>query len=96
MATTHRWILEMSPFENGVTFNAAASQLLLTIALLLAGLLLTYVGLRVLKTTLLMAAAGLGGWASVLLVSRLNNTAPKAQHHSFSIPLHRNLYISNE
>ena len=55
MDTTHRWILEMPPFENGLTFNAAASQLLLTITLILAGLLLTYIGLRVLKAAVLMA-----------------------------------------
>lgn len=73
MDTTHRWILEMPPFENGLTFNAAASQLLLTITLILAGLLLTYIGLRVLKAAVLMAAAGLGGWLGVLLVNRLTH-----------------------
>ena len=61
MDTTHRWILEMPPFENGLTFNAAASQLLLTIALILAGLLLTYVGLRALKTAALIAEICFGG-----------------------------------
>lgn len=73
MDTTNRWILELPTFENGFTFNAAASQLLLTTSLILAGLLLTYVGLRVLKTAVLMAAAGLGGWAGVLLVNRLTH-----------------------
>lgn len=73
MDATSRWIPELPPFENGLTFNSAASQLLLTIALILAGLLLTYVGLRALKTAVLMAAAGLGGWAGVLLVNRLTN-----------------------
>ena len=73
MDTTHRWILEMPPFENGFPFNTETSQLLLTITLILAGLLLTYIGLRVLKTAVLMAAAGLGGWLGVLLVNRLTN-----------------------
>lgn len=73
MDTTCRWIPELPPFENGLTFNTAASQLLLTIALILAGLLLTYVGLRALKTAALIAAAGLGGWAGVLLVNQLTN-----------------------
>ena len=73
MDATSRWIPELPPFENGLTFNTAASQLLLTIALILAGLLLTYIGLRALKTAALMAAAGLGGWAGVLLVNRLTN-----------------------
>ena len=73
MDATSRWIPEPPPFENGLTFNSAASQLLLTIALILAGLLLTYIGLRALKTAALMAAAGLGGWAGVLLVNRLTN-----------------------
>lgn len=73
MDATSRWIPELPPFENGLTFNSAASQLLLTIALILAGLLLTYTGLRALKTAALMAAAGLGGWAGVLLVNRLTN-----------------------
>ena len=73
MDATSQWILKLPPFENGLTFNTAASQLLLTIALILSGLLLTYVGLRVLKTAVLMAAAGLGGWLGVLLVNRLTN-----------------------
>ena len=73
MDATCRWIPELPPLENGLTFNTAASQLLLTIALILAGLLLTYVGLRALKTAALMAAAGLGGWAGVLLVNQLTN-----------------------
>ena len=73
MDTTHRWILEMPPFENGFPFNTETSQLLLTITLILAGLLLTYIGLRVLKTAVLMAAAGLGGWLGVLLVNRLTH-----------------------
>lgn len=73
MDATSRWITELPPFENGLTFNSAASQLLLTIALILAGLLLTYVGLHALKTTTLMAAAGLGGWAGVLLVNQLTD-----------------------
>lgn len=73
MDTTNRWILELPTFENGLTFNAQVAQLLLTIVLILAGLLLTYVGLRILKTALLMAAAGLGGWAGVLLLNRLTN-----------------------
>lgn len=73
MDTTSRWILELPTFENGFTFNAQVTQLLLTIVLILAGLLLTYVGLRILKTAVLMAAAGLGGWAGVLLVNRLTH-----------------------
>ena len=73
MDATSRWIPELPPFENGLTFNTAASQLLLTIALILSGLLLTYVGLRVLKTAVLMAAAGLSGWAGVLLLNRITN-----------------------
>lgn len=73
MDTTGQWILELPTFENGFTFNMQVSQLLLTIVLILAGLLLTYVGLRVLKTAALMAAAGLSGWAGVLLVNRLTN-----------------------
>ena len=73
MDATCRWIPELPPFENGLTFNTAASQLLLTIALILTCLLLTYVGLRALKTAALMAATGLGGWAGVLLVNRLTN-----------------------
>ena len=73
MDTTGRWILELPTFENGFPFNTETSQLLLTIALILAGLLLTYVGLRALKTAALIAAAGLGGWAGVLLVNQLTN-----------------------
>lgn len=73
MDATSRWIPELPPFENGLIFNSAASQLLLTVALILAGLLLTYIGLRALKTAALMAAAGVGGWAGVLLVNRLTN-----------------------
>ena len=73
MDATCRWIPELPPFENGFPFNTGTSQLLLTIALILAGLLLTYVGLRALKTAALIAAAGLGGWAGVLLVNRLTN-----------------------
>lgn len=73
MDATSRWIPELPPFENGFPFNTETSQLLLTITLILAGLLLTYIGLRVLKTAVLMAAAGLGGWLGVLLVNRLTN-----------------------
>ena len=73
MDTTGRWILELPTFENGFPFNTETSQLLLTIALILSGLLLTYVGLRALKTTTLMAAAGLSGWAGVLLLNRITN-----------------------
>lgn len=73
MDATGQWILELPTFENGFTFNMQVSQLLLTIVLILAGLLLTYVGLRVLKTAALMAAAGLSGWAGVLLVNQLTN-----------------------
>ena len=73
MDTTGRWILELPTFENGFPFNTETSQLLLTIALILSGLLLTYVGLRVLKTAVLMAAAGLSGWAGVLLLNRITN-----------------------
>lgn len=73
MDATSRWIPELPPFENGFPFNTETSQLLLTITLILAGLLLTYIGLRALKTAVLMAAAGLGGWLGVLLVNRLTN-----------------------
>ena len=73
MDTTGRWILELPTFENGLTFNTQVAQLLLTVVLILAGLLLAYVGLRILKTAVLMAAAGLGGWAGVLLLNRITN-----------------------
>lgn len=71
MDTANRWILEMSAFENGFTFDAQAAGVLLTLALIAAGLLLTYVGQRAVKAAMLLAAAALCGWAGVMLVNQL-------------------------
>lgn len=47
MDAANRWLLELPTFENGFTFNDQVAQLLLTIVLIFVGLMLTYVGLRV-------------------------------------------------
>lgn len=71
MDAANRWMLELPTFDNGFTFNSQVAQLLLTLTLIIAGLLLTYVGLRIVKTAFLIAAAALCGWGGVLLVNQL-------------------------
>lgn len=73
MDAANRWMLELPTFENGFTFNDQVAQLLLTIVLIFVGLMLTYVGLRVVKTAVLMAIAGLCGWGGVILVNQLTS-----------------------
>lgn len=73
MDTANHWVLTLPSFENGFTFNPEVAQLLLTLILLAAGLALTYLGLRAVKTALLMAAAALCGWGGVLLVNYLTS-----------------------
>lgn len=73
MDTANRWLLELPTFENGFTFNDQVAQLLLTLMLIAAGLALTFVGLRAVKTAVLMAVAVLCGWVGVVLVNRLTN-----------------------
>lgn len=69
MDAANRWIPEL--LENGFTFDAQVAGLLLTLSLIAAGLLLTYVGLRAVKTAMLLAAAALCGWGGVVLVNQL-------------------------
>ena len=73
MDAANRWLLELPTFENGFTFNDQVAQLLLTIVLIFVGLMLTYVGLRVVKTAVLMAIAGLCGWGGVILLHQLTS-----------------------
>ena len=73
MDAANRWILELPSFENGLTFDPLAAQLLQTLMLIVAGLILTYVGLRAVKTVVLIGAAALGGWAGVILLHQLTD-----------------------
>ena len=63
----------MTDFSNSPYAFSLFCDIVQTLMLIVAGLILTYVGLRAVKTVVLIGAAALGGWAGVILLHRLTD-----------------------